>query len=103
MTSVAADLKDRRQAVRQKTDRVVVIIQGQQNRETRAIDISLTGIKIAIVPGVVPGARVGIDFGTGPFAASVTWADQAAAGLRFAQALREIPAQPDERDAAKAA
>jgi hypothetical protein len=42
-------------------------------------------------------------FGSGAVAASVICADKAVAGLRFAQALREIPVQADDRNAAKAA
>jgi hypothetical protein len=55
------------------------------------------------VPGLAPGTKANIDLGAGPVAATVVWVEKNAAGLQFAQPLRQIPSGFAEVDIAKAA
>jgi methyl-accepting chemotaxis protein len=88
---VGADLNERRRSARHAIDHPVVVSCGQDRHDGRMIDVSLTGTRIAGVPGLAAGARVTLDFGAGPVAASVAWANESAAGLEFAQALAAMP------------
>jgi methyl-accepting chemotaxis protein len=88
---VGADLRERRRSVRYATDHAIVVIVGTDRHDSRMLDVSLTGSRIAAIPGIAAGARVALDFGTGPVAAAVAWANKSAVGLEFVQALAALP------------
>ena len=68
-----------------------MLTRDEVRHETRMIDVSLTGIKIATVPGLAAGTLVRIDFGTGLVPATVVWANTSAAGLEFSTTFRVLP------------
>ncbi len=88
---VGADLNERRRNARHAIDHPIAVSVGQHRQDSRMMDVSLTGARIAGVPGLAAGARITLDFGAGPVAASVAWANKSAAGLEFAQAFAAMP------------
>jgi methyl-accepting chemotaxis protein len=98
---IAADLEERRASERQRMARTVTITSRGRRHETQSVDVSLTGIKIKSAPYLAPGMSVGIDFGSGPLAATVVWAGDSGAGLKFNKALAQLPTGAADTSALK--
>jgi methyl-accepting chemotaxis protein len=91
LSDLASDLDERRKSVRHPFTAPVSILSGAGRFETTAQDVSLHGLRIALVPGLAPGAHVKLDFGMGAMGAKCIWSNSSAAGMAFDQPLEALP------------
>lgn len=87
--SVSRDLEERRSAVRQPVDKLIVILSGSQRMETRTVNVSLTGMKVNRVSGLKQGNAVQVEIGASLVKAKVVWASAEHCGLEFMQRVSE--------------
>jgi hypothetical protein len=93
--AVSSDLHERRAASRYNVEKAVIVTKGGQRHDTKAIDVSQTGMKISSVKGLLLGDMVTVDFGFDRAQAKVAWVTPEACGLEFLKSLRkDLPADP---------
>lgn len=88
---LTGDMDDRRKAVRHTFSAPVSVLSASGRFDTTAQDISLNGMRIVFVPGLVPGAHVKLDFGMGAVAAKCIWTNKQVAGMAFDKPLAALP------------
>lgn len=91
LSDLSADLDERRRSVRHPFTAPVTILSGAGRFDTTAQDVSLNGLRVVLVPGLVPGAHVKLDFGMGTIAAKCIWSNANVAGMAFDKALAALP------------
>ena len=91
LSDLEADLDERRKSVRHPFTATVSILSGAGRLETTAQDVSLNGLRVVLVPGLVPGTHVKLDFGLGAISAKCIWSNSGVAGLAFDQPLAALP------------
>jgi methyl-accepting chemotaxis protein len=84
LTSVTEDVAERRNASRKATREAAIVLDNGRRSETNLLDISETGIRFEVVPGLVSGAKVTVEWANGRRAAGkIIWIKDGQAGLAF--------------------
>lgn len=91
LRDMALDLDERRNSVRYPFTAPVSILSGAGRCDTTAQDVSLNGLRIVLVPGIVTGSHMKIDFGIGSISAKCIWTNDSVAGLAFDKPLKTLP------------
>lgn len=87
--AVTADITERRTASRPLVDKDVIVTKGGRRLNARALNVSLSGMKLAPVEGLSQGDMVTIDVGFDRMDATVKWINGEECGLEFTSALRQ--------------
>ena len=87
--AVSADITERRTASRPLVDKPVIVTKGGRRIDARALNVSLSGMKLAPVEGLSQGDRVNVDVGFDRMDATVKWISGEECGLEFTSALRQ--------------
>ncbi|MEJ1161539.1 methyl-accepting chemotaxis protein [Prosthecomicrobium sp. N25] len=89
LVEVSRDVEDRRSTMRRPSSQKVTVRVGNADYETRILDESEAGLRIALVPGLKEGTPVSVRLPDGAtFGATVIWTKQTSAGLRRTAELR---------------
>jgi methyl-accepting chemotaxis protein len=103
LKGVSLEVADRREAMRHPLDRpVMVIIAGVRN-ESRLLEVSETGVRLAATPGMSPNAPCRIELPSGDtLDGSIIWVNTSYCGVTFATRLgdRAVTALIEGRRAA---
>ncbi len=95
INAVSSDLHERRHAARRSVEKAIIITRNGDRHESRAINVSETGMRVSIVNGLTFGDTVSVDFGFGRAQAKVVWLTPEACGLEFVKSVSpEVIADP---------
>jgi methyl-accepting chemotaxis protein len=87
--AVSSDLSERRSATRQAAWGVVVVTRAGNRKQAKAVDISTTGMKVAVDGGIATGDTIELHIGAHRMKANVVWSGQDNCGLRFVEPISQ--------------